>query len=96
VVVFNNAALGWVLHGMGERAVAAGFNDFDHAAIARAIGCDGVRVAEPADLADALARVPGVAGDAAVPLVIDVPTSLKTSFKDVVQPLASNRWKAGE
>jgi hypothetical protein len=29
-------------------------------------------------------------------LVIDVPTSLKTSFKDVVQPLASNRWKAGE
>jgi acetolactate synthase-1/2/3 large subunit len=92
VVVFNNAALGWVLHGMGERAVAAGFNDFDHAAIARAIGCDGVRVAEPADLAGALGRV----GGSSAPLVIDVPTSLKTSFKDVVQPLASNRWKAGE
>lgn len=92
VVVFNNAALGWVLHGMGERAVAAGFNDFDHAAIARAIGCDGVRVAEPADLAEALGRVGGLS----TPLAIDVPTSLKTSFKDVVQPLASNRWKAGE
>jgi acetolactate synthase I/II/III large subunit len=92
VVVFNNGALGWVLHGMGERAVAAGFDDFDHAAIARSVGCEGVRVSTPADLAAALGRV----GDSTVPLVIDVPTSLKTSFKDVVQPLASNRWKAGD
>ena len=44
VLVFNNGALGWVLHGMGEKAVAAGFDPFDHAAIARSIGCDGVRV----------------------------------------------------
>ena len=34
VLVFNNGALGWVLHGMGEKAVAAGFDPFDHAAIA--------------------------------------------------------------
>ncbi len=36
VVVFNNRALGWVLHGSGP--FAAEFNDFDHAAIARAHG----------------------------------------------------------
>ena len=41
-VVFNNKALGWVLHGGGP--FAAEFNDFDHAAIARAMGCHGVRV----------------------------------------------------
>ena len=40
VVVFNNHALGWVLHGSGP--FAAEFNDFDHAAIARAMGCRGV------------------------------------------------------
>jgi hypothetical protein len=25
-----------------------------------------------------------------------VPTSLKTSFKDIVQSLAGDRWKAGD
>ena len=35
-VVFNNNALGWVLHGSGP--FAAEFNDWDHAAIARALG----------------------------------------------------------
>ena len=44
-VVFNNKALGWVLHGGGP--FAAEFNDFDHAAIARAMGCSGVRVDRP-------------------------------------------------
>ncbi len=39
VVVFNNKALGWVLHGSGP--FAAEFNEFDHAAIARAMGCRG-------------------------------------------------------
>ena len=34
VVVFNNAALGWVLH--GGTGFAAKFNDFDFASIARA------------------------------------------------------------
>jgi acetolactate synthase-1/2/3 large subunit len=89
VLVFNNNALGWVLHGMGEQAVAAGFDDFDHAAIAQAMGCDGIRVRSPQDLEEGLRSV----ADITRPLVIDVPTSLKASFKDIVQPLASNRWK---
>src|SRR5690606_2142240 len=47
VVVLNNRALGWVAHGLGRRAIASHFSDFDHAAIARAIGCDGVRIDDP-------------------------------------------------
>jgi acetolactate synthase-1/2/3 large subunit len=92
VVVFNNNALGWVLHGMGERAIAAGFDEFDHAAIARSVGCDGIRVESTHDLRQALASV----ADRTIPFVIDVPTSLKTSFKDIVQSLAGDRWKEGE
>jgi acetolactate synthase I/II/III large subunit len=83
VVVFNNNALGWVLHGSGP--FAAEFKDFDHAAIARAIGCRGVRVTEP----DALAAALKEAVASRVPSVIDVRTSLKVSFADITSPLAS-------
>jgi acetolactate synthase-1/2/3 large subunit len=92
VVVFNNNALGWVLHGMGEKAVAAGFDEFDHAAIARSVGCDGVRVTSTDELREALASIDG----RTKPFVIDVPTSLKTSFRDIVQSIAGGRWKQGE
>jgi acetolactate synthase I/II/III large subunit len=83
VVVFNNNALGWVLHGSGP--FAAEFKDFDHAAIARAIGCRGVRVEDPGALAPALQEA--VASRA--PTVIDVRTSLKVSFADITSPLAN-------
>jgi acetolactate synthase-1/2/3 large subunit len=81
VVVFNNGALGWVLHGMGREAVAASFADFDHAEIARSLGCDGFKVASVDDLRMALKSV----NDLRRPMVIDVPTSLSTSFMDVAQ-----------
>jgi acetolactate synthase I/II/III large subunit len=81
-VVFNNQALGWVLHGGGP--FAAEFADFDHAAIARAMGCNGVRVTEPAELGTALRA----AMSARVPTVIDVRTSLAQSFADITSPLA--------
>jgi acetolactate synthase-1/2/3 large subunit len=83
VVVFNNHALGWVLHGGGP--FAAEFNDFDHAAIARAMGCNGVRVTDPADIAGAIQ----VATKSDLPTVIDVVTSLDVSFRDVTSPLAT-------
>lgn len=83
VVVFNNHALGWVLHGGGP--FAAEFNDFDHAAIARSMGCNGVRVTDPADLAGAIQNA--VKSD--LPTVIDVVTSLDVSFRDVTSPLAA-------
>ena len=91
VLVLNNGALGWVLHGMGEKAVAAGFDPFDHAAIARSIGCDGVRVESVSDLRDAIKSFP----DATRPFVIDVPTSLTTSFREVTQDVAKQRRETG-
>ena len=83
-VVFNNNALGWVLHGSGP--FAAEFNDWDHAAIARALGCRGVRVEDPAGLKPALQD----ALAARQPTVIDVRTSLKTTFADITSQLAKD------
>ena len=54
VVVFNNGALGWVKHGQGDRNIACDLSSFDHAAIARSMGCDGLRVEEPSALGPAL------------------------------------------
>jgi acetolactate synthase-1/2/3 large subunit len=83
-VVFNNKALGWVLHGSGP--FAAEFNDWDHAAIARALGCRGVRVEDPAGLKPALQE----ALAARQPSVIDVRTSLKVTFADITSQLAKD------
>jgi acetolactate synthase I/II/III large subunit len=83
VVVFNNNALGWVLHGGGP--FAAEFKDFDHAAIARAMGCRGERISDPA----ALRRALGEAVESRVPTVLDVRTSLRMSFADITSPLAA-------
>jgi acetolactate synthase-1/2/3 large subunit len=91
VLVFNNGALGWVLHGMGEKAVAAGFDPFDHAAIAASIGCDSVRVESVSDLRDAIKALP----DITRPFVIDVPTSLASSFRDVTQDIGARRRESG-
>jgi acetolactate synthase-1/2/3 large subunit len=83
VVVFNNQALGWVLHGSGP--FAAEFKDFDHAAIARSMGCRGQRIEDPAALGPALQE----ALAARLPTVLDVRTSLKVSFADITSPLAN-------
>jgi acetolactate synthase I/II/III large subunit len=82
VVVFNNNALGWVYHGSGP--FAAEFKDFDHGAIARSMGCQGVRVTEPQALGPALAS----ALKSRTPTVIDVRTSMDVSFADITSPLA--------
>ncbi|HUK58749.1 MAG TPA: thiamine pyrophosphate-binding protein [Stellaceae bacterium] len=81
-VIFNNRALGWVLHGNGP--FAAEFGDFDHAAIARAMGCRATRIDDPDTLGSALRE----AIAARVPTVLDVRTSLATSFADITSPLA--------
>jgi acetolactate synthase-1/2/3 large subunit len=91
VIVFNNGVLGWVLHGMGDQVVAAHLSSFDHAAIARALGCDGVRVGSVAELEEALSRV----GSLERPLVIDVPMGLESSFRDVLDPIDQRRSETG-
>jgi acetolactate synthase I/II/III large subunit len=49
------------------------------------MGCRGVRVTDPADLAPALRE----AVSANVPTVIDVQTSLAQSFADITSPLVA-------
>ncbi len=83
-VVFNNNALGWVLHGSGP--FAAEFKDWDHAAIARAMGCRGVRIEDPAAIAPALAE----ALTTRAPTVLDVRTSLAVTFADITSQLAKD------
>jgi acetolactate synthase-1/2/3 large subunit len=83
-VVFNNKALGWVLHGSGR--FAAEFNDFNHAEIAKAMGCRGVRVSDPGALGPALRE----ALAARAPTVIDVMTSLEVTFADITSQLAKD------
>jgi acetolactate synthase I/II/III large subunit len=85
VVVLNNSALGWVKHGQGNRTIASTFADMDFGAIARAMGCRGVRLTEPAAIGPAL-REALASGE---PSVIDVVTSFKPSFRDVTSPLAA-------
>lgn len=83
VVIFNNHALGWVYHGGGP--FAAEFNDFDHAAIARAMGCHATRVTDPGQISGAIRE----ALASGKPSVIDVVTSLDVSFRDVTSPLVA-------
>ena len=85
VVVLNNGALGWVKHGQGNRPIASTFADMDYAAIARAMGCRGVRCTKPDEIGPALREALG-SGESTV---IDVVTSFKPSFRDVTSPLAS-------
>jgi acetolactate synthase-1/2/3 large subunit len=87
VVVFNNGALGWVKHGQGDRNIACDLSNFDHAAIARSMGCEGVRVEQPSALAPALRQV--LASDG--PCVIDIATSLKETYQRVTSPLVMER-----
>jgi acetolactate synthase-1/2/3 large subunit len=83
VVVLNNGKLGWVVHGQRDRQIASDLGSFDHAAIAEAMGCRGIRVERPERLAGALAEA--FACD--VPVVVDVITSLDETFEKVTSPL---------
>jgi acetolactate synthase-1/2/3 large subunit len=84
-LVFNNRSLGWVKHEQAERdrELACDFPDYDHAAIARAMGCVGIRVDAAADLGQALRE----ALSCGQPAVIDIATSLQESFRRVTSPL---------
>jgi acetolactate synthase-1/2/3 large subunit len=86
-VIFNNGALGWVKHGQGERNIACDFANFDHAAIARAMGCHSIHVEDPRQLAPALQE----ALTCDKPAVVDVHTSLSESFVKVTSPLVGER-----
>jgi acetolactate synthase-1/2/3 large subunit len=79
VVVFNNGMLGWVAHVQGNRRIASSLGDYDHAAIARAMGCDAYRVEDAAELAPRL-RAAVASGRTTV---IDVVTSPDETWEKV-------------
>ena len=84
VVVMDNQALGWVLHGQGERPYMAEFAHFDLAAIAGAIGCAATEARTEAEVRSAVANAlhePGVH-------VLVVHTSLAESFLTIQSALA--------
>lgn len=84
VVVLNNRALGWVLHGQGERPIASTFSAFDHTAIAEAMGCRGIRVEQPGELRAAFESAIAEGR----PTVVEVMTSGEETYKKVSSPLA--------
>jgi len=83
VVVFNNAALGWVRHGGGP--IGSDLGEFDYSAIARGMGCEGIRVDDSRHLGEALRT----ALASKRPAVIDVVTSMEQTFASVESPLLS-------
>lgn len=74
LVVINNAASGYVkalqhaMYGLGSYQ-SSDLAELDYAAVARAMGCRGIRVTKPTELAPVLR---GTAEGGSVPLVIDV------------------------
>ncbi|RLC07492.1 MAG: acetolactate synthase catalytic subunit, partial [Deltaproteobacteria bacterium] len=74
VIVLNNRILGYQMHAenvkFGTHTDAVYLSDVDHAAIARACGCRGLRVEELEHLAEALNEAFQEAG----PVVLDVIT----------------------
>jgi acetolactate synthase I/II/III large subunit len=87
VVVFNNRALGWVLHGQGNKPFASSFADFDLAGIAAAMGCTASTVTNENDLRQALKESIDNAGTT----VIVARTSLEDSFLDVASSLSGRQ-----
>jgi acetolactate synthase-1/2/3 large subunit len=75
LVVINNGILGFQKHAenvkFGAHTSAVHFHPVDHAAIARAAGCLGVRVEAPADLAGALREARGAEQTTLIEVICD-------------------------
>jgi acetolactate synthase-1/2/3 large subunit len=74
VIVLNNGGFGWSRHYdhhfYGYEGQTS-FADVDHAAVARALGCEGYRVADAADYTATLAKAIGSATTTVLDVVID-------------------------
>jgi acetolactate synthase-1/2/3 large subunit len=86
-VVLNNGVLGWVKDGQrrrGDRFIASELGRNDHARMAQAMGCVGIRIETVKDLLGELERIKG----ATEPVVLDVVTTEDAPFWQVQSPLA--------
>jgi acetolactate synthase I/II/III large subunit len=85
VLIFNNGALGWPLHVMpADKKRHFEFHDFDHAAIARAMGCRGRRVTTADEVREALVE----ARTSDLPYVIDARIDVEADFLDATASIA--------
>jgi len=80
VVIFNNGVLGAVAHDTGTYATE--FGACDYAAIAKSMGCNGVRIEDPKDIGPALKK----ALETRKPTVLDVVTTPEVSFMAAITP----------
>lgn len=80
VVVMDNDALGWVLHGQGDRPFASEFAAVDFASAAAALGAHATTVTSRREFAEALAPALDRAGVS----VIVARTSLVDTYQDVM------------
>ncbi len=75
VIVLNNQILAYQSHAedvlYGDHTDACALGPVDHAAIARACGCEGVRVEKPADFQPALERAMGAKVTTVIDVIID-------------------------
>lgn len=84
VVVMDNQALGWVLHGQRDRPFMSTFASFDLAAIAQAMGCSAVRIDSAEEFSVAIRdafSAPGVS-------VVVAKTTRDEAYHDVASSLA--------
>ena len=77
ILVFNNGILGYQKHAenvkFGDHTDAVLMSDVDHAGVAEATGCLGLRVKEPSELAETLAKAMAHPG----PVLVDILTDPK-------------------
>ena len=85
VVIFNNHALGWPIHVVSkDHGWNFQIDDFDYAAIARAMGCRAARPNNVDELRTALLE----ASRSDVPYVIDARIRIETDFRDATAAVA--------
>ena len=85
VVIFNNHALGWPIHVVSkDHGWNFQIDDFDYAAIARAMGCRAARPNNVDELRTALLE----ASRSDVPYVIDARIRIETDFRAATAAVA--------
>lgn len=87
VVVINNSSLGWVKNNQNGQPIASEYIDSDFSEIAKAMGCNGVRITNPSDINEALKK----AIDSDITTVIDIITTDEESYKKAHSSLMRNR-----
>ena len=85
VVVMDNQALGWVLHGQAQRPFLANFAPFELGNIARAIGCNAIVARTEDEVRAGIAQASESSGGVTV---LVVKTSLSESFLTIQTKMA--------